>query len=177
MRKLLFIAAVTLVAAGCGRRGTVDDGLYRNDFFGFTMAVPEGMYVMPRGEMDSISAAEENSELLLFISAQEPSQTDSLFNYNITITSEKLSAVKSNEQYISLVVNALHGVAEDIPVGRASLGSRGFMKVSIPWETFSQDIYTLVHDGYALIIVGSYDGPEQQEAVGRIIATAAFDKG
>lgn len=194
MRKILFIAAVISVMTGCGgrqkefMRGEVIDGLYRNDFFGFTMDIPEGMYVMSRTAMDSLSTkagsgmddrAAGRSDLLLFISAREPFAADSLFNYNITITSESLSGIpeiKTTEQYISHVVNALHGVADDMPVGRTLLGNREFMKVSIPSETISQDIYTCLHDGYALVVVGSYDGAQQREAVERILTTIVFEE-
>ncbi len=187
----MFIAVVALVVVGCGggrkkdfMRGEVVGGVYRNDFFGVTMEVPEGMYVMPRAAMDSIAAAAGAgmgsevagySDLLLFISAREPAAADSLFNYNITVTSEKLpegTEVKNNAQYISTVIKMLDSKsdAEHKMDGlHVELNGREIAKMSV-----SQDIYTSLHDGYALVVVASYDGVEQREAVDRIIGTMTF---
>ncbi len=196
MRKIVFIAVVALVVVGCGggrkkdfMRGEVVGGVYRNDFFGVTMEVPEGMYVMPRAAMDSIAAAAGAgmgsevagySDLLLFISAREPAAADSLFNYNITVTSEKLpegTEVKNNAQYISTVIKMLDSKsdAEHKMDGlHVELNGREIAKMSIRRGSVSQDIYTSLHDGYALVVVASYDGVEQREAVDRIIGTMTF---
>lgn len=202
MRKIPFIAViglVALIAAGCGRkqqkesvRGTVENGVYRNGFFGFTMEIPGGMYVMPRAEIDSLEAVMgsmvglgggDTADLLLFVSAKDPSAADSLFNYNITVTSEKVSGAKevnSNERYMSQVIKTLQrGAASEggeMPVGRATFGGREFMKLTLGQYGVTQDIYARLHDGYALLIIGSYDGPEQRDAIARVLATIAFEK-
>ncbi len=193
------MTAVALVAVGCVRiqqsdfmRGRIENGVYRNDFFAVTMEVPEGMYVMPRAVMDSVAAATGagmgsevagHSDLLLFISAREPSAADSLFNYNITVTSEKLpegAEVKNNAQYMSTVIKLLESKLEEehkVNGLHVDFVEREIVKMSILRGTVSQDIYTYLHDGYALVVVASYDGPEQQAAVELILGTVAFGEG
>ena len=193
--------------AGCGRkeqkgfeRGAVENGVYRNAFFGFSMDVPQGMYIMPEEAMDSVSramgsltglnrtgesgdTAEKAAELLLFVSREDPAAADSLFNYNIVVTSEKLPSflgTKNNEQYMSLAIKMLEKSASSqggrMPAERSQLGGRDFMKLSMGQHGMTQDIYARLQDGYALIIVGSYDGEEQKAAVDRMISTVAFSQ-
>lgn len=202
MKKILFLAAVLLLAAGCRQQekfdyGVVEGGKYRNAFFGLTMDVPDAMHVMERVQMDSLAAGMQSStgamisggaqksaepaRLLLFMSRYPFGADAEDFNYNIVVTCEKLPdalGVKNNEQYMQMAIRMLTagGADPDMPVSSVELGGRDFMKMRKPLDdAAAQDLYICIRSGYALTIVGTYAGDDQRREVDGIINTITLD--
>lgn len=195
MIKRIIIAAGVLIAvglaAGCGQkkehdRGVVADGLYRNDFFGCTMQIPDGMYVMPRAEIENAmrlvgGGDDDLSETLLFISASDPAAADpeGAFNYNIAVTSEKVPAgITNNAQYAAEALRRLANstlIMDEVILHYTTLGGREFVKLGLLHKGIRQDIYARWHDGYVLVVTASYGDKAGQDAIDAILSTITFE--
>lgn len=176
--------------AGCAQkkayeRGTVRDGIYSNDFFGITLTIPAGMYVMPQEQ--TLTHSDDVSGLLLFISAFDAAShvpdIDSGFNYNIAVTSEKLpssSGIRNNGQYAAEAVRRLESSADSgmavAGVEDVVLGGREFVKFTLTGGGIRQDIYACYHDGYALILTCTYADETGRSKIADILSTITMAK-
>jgi hypothetical protein len=187
MKKILLIIMVAVLASCGGRRaafdrGVYDAGVYRNDFFGLTVEVPEGVHVTTGDALAALSGAAGGSgEALLLLSQREVGTTDSLYNYNLALVAERLdrrSGVESGEQYAAAAMDAIaaaRGIEIPAP-DRVTIGGREFVAFRVPLEDgVVQEIFTRVERGYALVFTATYE-EKQSPYIGRLLVAVEFDE-
>lgn len=167
------------MASSCGGgarngfdRGRIENGTYINDYFGFTLEIPQGIYVMDATRMDELSqqlrGSADDSRLLFFVSSFDPrAQMQDSFNYSLSAAVEKLgpkSAIRTNEQYAAAAMNAVGGSvstsADRMESRRTTLGGKEFVSFTLsagPGSDAVQTIYARVEPPYVLVFTATFD--------------------
>jgi hypothetical protein len=182
--------------------GVVSSDRYSNKFFGFSIAVPEEWDVQTKDQTKIIQDAgkeeirSSNKELAAEIDSLEDGiqqlltvfkyevDTATIFNPSLVIMSEKLPQVASSfdeRSYLALTRSQLSstGLYETIDdqIITQNIGGREFfiLKVTASKEQqITQEFYTSLTKGYALILIISYSGKEERNELKKIVSSLKF---
>lgn len=209
MKNILRSSLFIILLVACNEKpdrpdmGRVEDRTYNNEFFGFTIDVPEEWIVHndreknnlaesgreDLQEMDSslaekLESVEESVLPLLSVFKYKVGSTDE-FNPSFIVMSEKLPADLSgmNEPaYLQITKGeleqtGLYQTFEQVKLP-VNVGGEDFylLRVSSKQkDVVNQEFYTKFIDGYALIIILSYVEAEQKKELENILKGVSFD--
>lgn len=171
--------------------GNIEGNKYTNEFFGFSISLPEGWYVTSREELAQIVASttdylsseaegatldlDEQQILPLFLSASENPFSASGANPNIVCLAQNLNqyaGLLSNldaKSFLGLNVKALEaqGIEAVGEVETLSLGGRELARVSAVQSAngmeLHQTIYAFMKEGFAVVFtLSSFTDDEAQ---------------
>lgn len=207
-----FVLVLVIVLAGCKKEeteevsvGKIENNIYRNEYFGLTLKIPEGWSVQDEEKKKEfsrigskmISGGNENVEKTLnasikkrnvfFFSAfKYPLGSPVANNPNIAGLAESVEGmpgVKRGSDVLFHVQNTLkmggikHTVAETGATEKIGGVEFDVMKVILPFGNFSvkQNYYTAIMKNYAVSFVLTYMDEEDEKSLEEILETAEFE--
>lgn len=206
---VLFLLAAQILGCEVLLGGNVDsgslfEGTYSNDYFGFTLIVPDSWYALDKEGMHEVTqqgtrmvtannrnlkaavkAGEKNSFNLL-MAYQHPPGTSVTFNPSIGCVAEKVShlpGIKRGRDYLQNIKKfmAMSRVKMDFSedIEPVNLGGVEFDflygEANMGLLTVSQEYYASVRKGYALSFVISYVNDHQYSRLQDAIDSIRFE--
>jgi hypothetical protein len=216
LRRLLVTIGVAFLLAtqmlGCDSlpwatadAGSLYEGTYMNDYFGFTLTVPDNWYALDKKGMQEVTkagtrmvtgnnkkmkaavkAGEKNS-LNLLMAYQHPLGAQVTFNPSIGCVAEKVGhvpGIRSGRDYLKNIKKflSMSQFKMDFPedIEAVSLGGVDFdllyAEANVGLLTISQEYYASVQKGYALSFVISYVNDHQYSALQEALDSIRFEK-
>ncbi len=208
LRKLSFalLIALPFIVAGGDKidAGTVDNGVFKSDYFNFSMPLPkEWTVISPEqnkmlmdkgkkviaGDDKSMQAALDDSvqtTINMITLFKHPLGSPVAFNPSIGIVAEKVSqlpGIKRGKDYLFHVTKLLqasklnYDISDEIKT--VKLGKMDFdvqeMKLSVRNLDIKQKYYSAIVKGYALGIVVSSTTPEDEKLIDEILSKISFE--
>ncbi len=206
---IAFLLATQMVGCdvlpwGSADAGSLYEGTYINDYFGFTLIVPDSWYALDKEGMHEVTqqgtrmvtgnnrnlkaavkAGEKNSFNLL-MAYQYPPGTSVTFNPSIGCVAEKVShlpGIKRGRDYLQNIKKfmAMSRVKMDFSedIEAVNLGGVEFDflygEANMGLLTVSQEYYASVRKGYALSFVISYVNDHQYSRLQESIDSIRFE--
>ncbi len=184
--------------------GTLENSVYRNEYFGMSVTLPPDWSVQDAetrrelmqaggeiiaGDNASIKAAVKASEMTtvnLLTAFQHPLGAPVDFNPSLICVAEKLQlapGVKTSEDYFfhakKLFETSQLPVSFPQEITAETLGGKEFgvmhVDMMVPGVTVHQKYYVLITKGYAFSFIASYNTDEERSALQDILATVTFE--
>ncbi|MBW7474719.1 DUF1795 domain-containing protein [Paenibacillus oenotherae] len=181
--------------------GKVENGTYTNDYFGFSLTVPQGWQVQDAETMNEISEmgkdaiaggdedkkkdldlAEKKTLNLLMFSKFEMGSVQ--LNPNFLSTAEKVSklqGINSSKDYLEILKKMLTDSQLPYTFGETStvtIGGQEFETIDASLNTgevtVSQKYYCAIIEGYALSFAATYMDDESKADMDNIVNTIKF---
>jgi hypothetical protein len=207
----VFSIMVTTLFLSCAQNsadeidfGTVQDSVYRSEYFGLTVTMPADWSLQDQETLKALSEtggrvlagddknlaamikASELKSVHLFAAFKHPVGSPVLFNPSISCVAERvahLPGIDEGADYLYHTRRLLQaGQMEYIfpsEISEASLGGFGFgllsSELSMAGTTIRQDFYSRVMKGYALSIIVSYTTDEEYSTLRNVLDSVSFD--
>ncbi|WP_027126654.1 hypothetical protein [Gelidibacter mesophilus] len=182
--------------------GKIENGIYSNEFFNFDLSFNEDWTVQSKDEMRQMSEssrdilAGENQNLKNSLKASQVNVADlfTIFkfpvgsvesgNASFLINAENLKAfpkVRTPKDYIAAARQLLDQSSLALNYKKEpytkSIGGKEFMGMEIFNESYNltQEYFVTLRHGFAISIVASYDNPDDQQELYKIIESIKFD--
>ena len=184
--------------------GTIENSVYKNKYFGLSLTFPEGWSVLDQQQRDELkdlgseivagddknlnkamkSAAELQTVNMLSV-FEHPLGTDVPYNPNIIIMAERVRhapGIKRGNDYHVHTKKVLESSNQlSVNFGETfteMIGGKEFdvqpLQMGIGNQVVKQKMYATIDKGYALLLVISYDAPEEEEKLQAILKTITF---
>ncbi len=183
--------------------GTIEDSVYRNEYFGMTVSFPPDWSVQDQraqndlidagakaviGDDENLKAAYKVSELrtvYLFMLFKHPIGTPGVPNAGITCAAERirdLPGIASGKDYLFQMKKALQAgqFKTSFPEAESTeeIGGRLFdlmhVEMQIGGMTIRQKNYATIMNGYALTFLTNFSDPDQESELDSILSTVEF---
>lgn len=210
--RLLCALALCAMSFGCQEKvvdeigfGAVEDGVYRNKYFGMAVAIPSGWSIQDRKSTDAIAEIgekaiagdDENMQavlkagdirtLYLLTVFRHPLGTPVEFNPSIICVAERIRhmpGIKRGSDYLFHARKLLEAgqMKFTFPgeVYPETIGGVEFdvleVHTSLPTGTVKQKYYATVIKGYALNLILSFGTEEEESALDAILGSATFEQ-
>ena len=204
-RPILFIIVCITLAAGCGKKaskefdfGTVENSVYRNKYFAFTMTLPSDWSIQDEesrrqimntgakalaGDDKNLSAALDVSELQtanLLTAFKHPPGSKVSINSSIACVAERVSqepSIAIGKDYLFHSRKVLEASRVNVSFAKElsteTFGGRDFdvmhVKMSLGGKTVQQAYYATIIKGYALVFVTSFATEEDKATLKSIL--------
>ena len=181
--------------------GTVENGIYSNTFFNFDVSFDKDWSVQSKEEMSEMSKKGqdlilgENKTLKrsfeasqvnvaeLFAVFKFPVGTVSVYNPSLIMNAENLKSfpdVRKTKDYMDAVRSLLDQAPFTLIYKKKEyskiIGGKEFMAMEIYNEDYdvTQEYFSTIHKGFAIVMVISYDDDNQKEELYKIIDHVKF---
>ncbi len=184
--------------------GTIKNSVYRNEYFGMTLTVPDNWYVMDEegrkqvmevgaemvaGDDETLKSAIKASELTtvnLLSIMEHPPGTPVPFNPNLGCLAERVRdtpGIKTGDDYFFHVKRLLESSQIAVTFSDSVtevVGGREFrvmpLEMSAMGQTVHQKFYACIDKGYALVFVASYSTDEELAKLQKVFDTVKFNE-
>ena len=181
--------------------GSLTNSVYRNEYFGLTIALPNGWHIVDqKGKRDQVKAGLSNVatnadslktlvetadvQLVTLVAALKFPLRTPTNNASIVVSAERVRSTKSGREYLLNTKNMLEGgrtpVAFPKEIYSEKLGNVVFDVLDIfrPGDLkLLQRQYAAVMKGYALDIGISFDTSEEEQILATALKSIQFDRG
>ncbi len=213
VKVLAFVLMALLVfVAGCGNNvvesgkkvldsGSINNGIYTNDFFGISISIPTNWHVASEEEL--IQMIEEGNEMvagddedlqkliqesnLRTVFLLSTTSNDPLSNASFMVMAEKLSflqGVRTGKDYLEILQQNLEELVAQIPyefpkeIYTEKIGNQTFhvleTTVDLVVAEFKQTYYTAVLNGYALAFISTTMDESEEDLLEGMISQISF---
>ena len=211
--KLIFIILIWSLAllSGCGKKandeidlGSVTDSIYRNEYFGFSVALPPDWNIQDqdtiqensnRGQkmlagddknLEATLKAAEMTTFTLFAALKHPFGAPVQYNPNISCIAERVShlpGIKKGQDYLfhskKLLESSQLQIHFPSEISTESLGGMDFgvmhTEIPITGMTVRQKYYAAIIKGYSLGFVVSFTNDSEKSLLQDILETITFN--
>jgi hypothetical protein len=208
---IVVLVTVIAICSGCSEKaedkigfGTLENGLYRNKYFGMSVTLPNDWHALDdearkramqeaskliAGQDKNLQAALDASELNsvnLLMVYKHPLGTPVPFNPSLTCVAEKVShlpGIKNAGDYLYHMRKAAQASQVSYNFGRVyseNIGGVDFdvqdMTLNVGTWRIQQKCYANIMKGYALGFVTTASNRREQQALNDILATVYFRK-
>lgn len=163
--------------------GTIKDGVYRNDFFNFSMKLPtnwvtlteqQNQNLMNAGTIKNTDPSKITTVILMTASQFEIGKSDSVFNANMLILAENIKGnarIRTASDYLMLTRQALEKepVKREYPeqmIGNQIINGTEFSTMRVVTtdnnKAYSQNYYTSIIDDFAVTAILTYSNEEER---------------
>ena len=207
----VLVIACTLLFLGCSENaseeidfGTIENSVYKNDYFGLTLTIPENWSVPNQesrqqlmkiekeviaGEDENLKAVMNAAELqsvnLLFLS-KHPLGSPVAFNPNIVSVAEKIQhmpGIKRGKDYLYHSKILLESTKLDVSfpeeISTVTLGGVEFdvmyVHMTVLGNTVKQEYFATIKKGYALTLILSYLTDEDKADLVKVLDSIVFE--
>ncbi len=212
-KKMLFVffIAATVLLSGCAKKasqeidiGTFEDSVYSNEYFGFSMTLPDDWSIQDQqsmkqimdsgaeimaGDDENLKAAIKYSEMQvvnLLSAYKHPVGAPVSFNPNINCVAERVRhapGIKAGKDYLYHSRNLLESgrLEYSFPkeIYTVPLGGMDFDVMSadltVGQMTVHQKFYVAIIKGYALMLTVSFTEDEDESFLQEILESVAFN--
>lgn len=203
----IFAMVLLMLVTACGGSsakkidlGSMDNGTYKNDYFGITLKLPEKWQVQDTAVMNQVAQAgkdaiagndqkkkaqldlAEQQVLHLFMVSKLPMSEP--VNSSVISTAEKLNklqGVKTGKDYLEASIKLLKDTKLPYEFGQITdtkLGGKEFSlleaKLKTNAATLTQRYYAAIINGYAFNIVVTFTDEESKAEIEKVIASVKF---
>ena len=202
---VLFLVAQILACKGSTSidSGTLDTGIYSNDFFGFSLTLPDDWHPLDQGGMNKVTQAggsalagknkkikvsiqaAKNGSYNLLMAYQHPLGTRVPFNPAIGAVAQKvdkLPGIKSGRDYLLYIkrfmANSRVRMSFSPKIERVNIDGVDFdqlyAEANMGQTVVSQEYYASVQKGYVLSFILSYVDDDQYDVLQESIESIMF---
>lgn len=175
--------------------GTIEEGIYHNSYFNFSVAVPSGWATLSQKQnqnlmnknSSNISDASKITTVILLTASQfELGATDSVFNSNMLLLAENVTGntrIRSGADYLKLTRQALEKepVKREYPdklMSAKLINGTEFTTMRVITtddnRTYSQEYYTMLVDDFALTAILTYATENERAILENALSTIKF---
>jgi len=205
---VLFLLFTSILLSGCSREipanfdyGNWSDSTYRNDFFGFSITMPESWHIASKEEMDAIEWIDED-----FVNRQEAEKAAKIaeittadlfnvfrytddeaearesFNPSVSAFAETLPLLINRAEYVKqtrqLIAKTMPGINIKSETNRTVNGVEFIVletEVSIQGIRIHQEYWVCLKHGFALLFLLTWVDAEEKQMLDDIKATLKWD--